>query len=115
MNRQNYYRYKKGQQRRESSLKVEAIPCQQVEDGHSCAELLGDLSRPPKHFEILITLIIHSLLHSPKEGKPGEVDGEGDDVEQDAQQVHHQAQQHCLITLLVHDGFKVVPHDRVGI
>ena len=60
-------------------------------------------------------LVVDRFLHSPKEGKPGEVDGEGDDVEQDAQQVHHQAQQHCLITLLVHDGFKVVPHDRVGI
>ena len=45
--------------------------------------------------------LICRLLHSPKEGKPGEVDGEGDDVEQDAQHVHHQAQQHCLLTLMV--------------
>ena len=48
-----------------------------------------------------LALFSSGLLHSPKEGKPGEVDGEGDDVEQDAQQVHHQAQQHCLLTLMV--------------
>ena len=44
-------------------------------------------------------LVVDRFLHSPKEGKPGEVNGEGDDVEQDTQQVHHQAEQHCLLTL----------------
>ena len=53
------------------------------------------------------------LLHSPKEGKPGEVDGEGDDVEQDAQQVHHQAQQHCLLTLIV-DYMEIKKIGKVG-
>ena len=51
-------------------MKVEGIPCQQVEYGHSCAELLGDLSRPPKHFEILITLIIACCTH-PKRANLG--------------------------------------------
>ena len=51
--------------------------------------------------QLLFNHQIDRLLHSPKEGKPGEVDGEGDDVEQDAQQVHHQAQQHCLFILMV--------------
>ena len=44
--------------------------------------------------------ILTLLGHSPKEGKPGEVDREGDDVEEDAQQVQHEAEQYCLFTLI---------------
>ena len=58
--------------------------------------LISDITSLNSLLEIL-TL----LWHSPKEGKPGEVDREGDDVEEDAQQVQHEAEQHCLFTLIV--------------